>query len=751
MTEEEVKALYERGQTDWDAFLQAWPLARLEHMTVEEYTKVGSHDTLAYWLEFKLKSSGNITGGSAFKFGIFSRKSLKEPKAVEGLSYSADYGWYTQYGASSEDAFRKVRTTILTIARAAAAGDYETVEKATFGDTLKWKIAFVYQERAAPGVIGVFTKAALAAFLGASPKDTSFLTLYQDVLKQRQPNEGVLQLGFRVWGGWAEKNVRIWKLSHGHNTFSVEQMGALKKQRLAVAGRELGPGQGTQFVDLPIGTLFYLCHGNGMQLLARFTSGPEDTARGPEYAQRHYEVLKNAIKNDAIENKKKWSPGGQSTFYRIPPDQLILFEQTMLLPYFELDLAELAELKPLDEPSEENSMSTNQTPERASFGPLNRILYGPPGTGKTYRSVAEAVSIVEGKPLAELLAPAAYRETKKRFDAYRADGTIEFVTFHPSYAYQDFVEGIRPLSTPEGGLTYDVEPGVLKRIAVEARSNWEATSGSGATGISESERFERAFSQLLANIEEAKDGSVPAKLYRGTLADVTVGARERGLTLIPQGYPTKYPLARHHIKALWMRREEVRTPRDTKLDNGSFFWAALRLLEEVDAQLPSPQSSERARPKRYVLIIDEINRGSIAKILGELITLIEDDKRLGALNEMTARLPYTPEERPFGLPPNLYLLGTMNTADRSVVLMDTALRRRFSFVEMMPQVDTLPEGETFGVDLRRLLKSINRRIEFLFDREHTIGHSYLCNIESFSDIAHSLATKVITRLQAYLY
>ena len=284
----------------------------------------------------------------------------------------------------------------------------------------------------------------------------------------------------------------------------------------------------------------------------------------------------------------------------------------------------------------ENLLGVKEEENNFKF-PLNSILYGPPGTGKTYNSILYSLGIAtknEGiinriKNNTETISDEKINE----FNDLKKQGQIEFITFHQSYSYEDFVEGIRPtLATKDSednkDLKYTIHSGIFKKICERARND---------------------------------------------------------------------------------------------------------------------------KDKNYVLIIDEINRGNISKIFGELITLLEPSKRLGETEELKIRLPYSGEE--FGVPKNLYILGTMNTADRSIALLDIALRRRFNFIEMPPKYNLLKtinckEGE---INLQDLLKAINTRIEFLLDKDHLIGHSYFINIKTFEDLKEVFKNSIMPLLQEYFY
>lgn len=187
----------------------------------------------------------------------------------------------------------------------------------------------------------------------------------------------------------------------------------------------------------------------------------------------------------------------------------------------------------------------------------------------------------------------------------------------------------------------------------------------------------------------------------------------------------------------------------------SYYFQLVKLFKEREQNYKiDNNSSKKPDLKFYIIIIDEINRGNISKIFGELITLIEPSKRIGEPEELRVTLPYSRndfyDKKGFGVPKNVYIIGTMNTADRSITSLDTALRRRFEFVEMMPDVSEL-STDCEGVNLQELLQAINTRIEYLLDREKTIGHAFFIDIDNLEKLKNVFQNKIIPLLQEYFY
>ena len=388
---------------------------------------------------------------------------------------------------------------------------------------------------------------------------------------------------------------------------------------------------------------------------------------------------------------------------------------------------------------------------------LNQILYGPPGTGKTYSVIDEALEIIYEKEdrnkeiefeifenEEKKKVKASYEEilnfedkNKKRkylkglYEHYRENGQIEFITFHQSFSYEEFVEGIKP-DLESDDIKYKIEDGIFKSICERAE---EKPSSVDEKIEALKESLSKSDKEIFIDIDSEK---VKTKFYLSYRGGKTFRVRPESSKNLDKDYPVNI----ESIKKLY-KNEITRN----ELYNSTY---ALGILEYLYQNgLEKYENIELSNEnKNYILIIDEINRGNISKIFGELITLIEEDKRLGNSEEMKVKLPYSKES--FGVPKNLYIIGTMNTADRSIALMDTALRRRFEFIEMMPGYDDLPE-DIKGINIGEMLKAINERIEYFYDRDHTIGHAYFINIKTFEELKEVFKNKIIPLLQEYFY
>lgn len=371
-------------------------------------------------------------------------------------------------------------------------------------------------------------------------------------------------------------------------------------------------------------------------------------------------------------------------------------------------------------PSERNSMNPHT-------GSLNTILFGPPGTGKTYTTVNKALAIIDKTFMSS---NPSRSSMKQRFDELVNAQQICFTTFHQSLSYEDFIEGIKPTNTSDGGsLSYEVRDGVFKNFCELARSNWEASQQQRSGQLS----FEAAWEKFIEEWEEHPNVEIATQRTIFTVHDV----RNKTIAFRKAGGSLAHTLSMNTLRDFYYDARPM-----TSSGLKTYYRGLLDKLQSYQGV------SQNTQLKNYVFIIDEINRGNVSQIFGELITLIEDSKRLGAEEHLTAVLPYSADE--FGVPPNLYILGTMNTADRSVEALDTALRRRFSFEEMQPVYD-LPQlqRELHGVRVADVLGTINSRIEKLLDRDHCIGHSYF--LEAALDLRHVFQNKIIPLLQEYFF
>lgn len=656
----------------WESFLSEWPVSKLTDLTLEQYVSVDDKTTFAYWLEHITKPLGSIRGGSAGKFGIYKRGRDPKGKPLTHIEHSdSGYSWKKELGSTQEEAFAKVKEELVKISKAAWNADLQTIEDSPLAPTLKWKVAFLYQNRKAPSILNIITEKVL-----------------QDAAKLPQ-------------GTIAECHAELMKLRGGKPL--LEYGRAVWKEFNVVDSK----ADGVVKVD-----------GNKM-------------------------------------NKQRSSNNNNS---------------------------------------------------------LNSIYYGPPGTGKTHYTVEAAVLACEPDFKFE-----DRGELKDKYNQLCQNQRIQFVTFHQSFSYEEFVEGLKA-STEEGQIQYSIDDGIFKRICIESAAQVEIASDEsvdvkgktiwkmslGNTQDADDNVYDFCINNnvirlgygdgldfTVCNTRQAIekqfiDQNVPLKnndfritavnsfkngMKAGDLVIITDGnLKFRAIAEIVGDYlysPGDITDDDHYVQSrsvTWHRvyessltYERIMHKKFSQMTIYQPSAEALNLENLQDLLTIKPSAGEQANnsAEPRVLIIDEINRGNISSIFGELITLIEPSKRAGEDEALTVTLPYS--KKPFSVPNNLHIIGTMNTADRSLALIDTALRRRFDFIEMMPDLDELADVEVDGIDIRRMLEVINKRIEVLYDREHTLGHAFFMPLkkasesERFDMLQGIFKNKILPLLEEYFF
>ncbi|MGF2712602.1 AAA family ATPase [Bacillus cereus] len=400
--------------------------------------------------------------------------------------------------------------------------------------------------------------------------------------------------------------------------------------------------------------------------------------------------------------------------------------------------------------------TTQESSEVLDTDPRNYVFFGPPGTGKTYQIVERALELIDKRTYEELKADG--REAlQQEFSRLTKEGKIHLVTFHQSYGKGNFVP----------------TDGILKKAALEAM--YEGIQ-STSQDFSNEVRFEQLYDYL---VENGLKNKIQFESKTGTTNFISYISEQNNIVVTSEDVKTSSIVSKNRLLSLYryVQEHDIDWKNNTMFVreaiggcNQTRYWSVLNwILEKMENTTEDEEkievegeekkaiiqkallengSFDYSNAKKHIVIIDEMNRGNISKIFGELLTLLEEGKRLTQSNELIVELPYSKEK--FTLPPNLYVIGTMNTADRSIALLDTALRRRFVFEEIMPNTDLL---ESIGdeIDLAEMLSVINKRIEVLYDRDHMIGHAYFINAKTDNEVIAIFQTKIIPLLQEYFY
>jgi 5-methylcytosine-specific restriction endonuclease McrBC GTP-binding regulatory subunit McrB len=351
--------------------------------------------------------------------------------------------------------------------------------------------------------------------------------------------------------------------------------------------------------------------------------------------------------------------------------------------------------------------------------PLNTIFYGPPGTGKTYHSIKRAAEIIENRKID------VYDEALQIFNKNLHD-RIEFITFHQNYSYEDFVQGLRPTAENEGQLNFEQKDGIFKKLAEKAHDNLKDSES-----VFNKLPFDIVFSDFIQPLIDGTTEEIEVKMKKVSYFITHISKHSIHFRKASGG--TAHTMSISTLRKMYEQET-------LGIIGGLPIYYAPLLDQLLVNGKEKGHNIEKVGKKNYVLIIDEINRANISRVFGELITLIEPDKRSHGAIPLKATLPSGDD---FIVPSNLYIIGTMNTADKSIALLDIALRRRFEFDAMYPLYEINGEAVPDADVLQKLNTLIIDRKGYDFQ----IGHSYF--MDDSLDLIQRMNRKVIPLLLEY--
>ena len=713
-----------------DEFLSTWPLERVKKMTIDEYTNLNKDDSFCYWLEKKTEILGSIWGGSSFKFGIYKRRNTDREFEKNAIS-DGEYAWLDKYGKERDEAFNNVKNIIIDIIKKSQAGDFKAIDSIDLGNAIKWKIAHLYSDNR---ILNVFSKEKLIEIAKKLSiefeKKISFYNLQDLVLKQKSPEEDYFTFAKRIWSLTANKEAKYWLYSPGEQAVKWEEFyneGIMaigwdklenlenyvdRKSILKALINNYGGGE-----DQPnnVSAIDDFCNGENKINVGDIVIAKKGTKNllgyGKVISDYYFDEERAAYKHC---REVKWlKKGVWDVEDNLPPKTLtdIKLEKAQYL----LNIMN----------GNTQTQEDNLVIKLLKYKP-QIILQGPPGTGKTR----------EAKRIAKVLLGLGEN------DSLEGNEQFKLIQFHPSYSYEDFVRGIVAKPNEEGdGIVYTAENKVLAEFAKEALNNWSKTQ-QNTQAQKEQGVFEAFIEHIKEELAQNEDYKYPLteSVYIFDADDKRFKYKGDNWEAHRKGLNMNYIDIKRIIESGIKDRQGI-----TKLTNigglarqhASYF---LRIIEKYyEFRKNYNPIIDKIPLKNYVLIIDEINRANLSAVLGELIYALE--YRGEAVQSM-----YTIEgENNLILPPNLYIIGTMNTADRSVGHIDYAIRRRFAFVNVLPKDLTSELGDQFdSVLFAKVTDLFNTNLSPEFKKEDVqLGHSYFITEHTPIDIRWEYEIKPI--------
>lgn len=660
--EEEKMTLDENEFNEiYDSFYEKFPIESLPKMTLEEYTNDKKDDSFCYWLETKTEKLGSIWGGSAYKFGIF--KICGNITGGKGVGKDDEYAWYSKYGNDRNEVFENVRARIVEIANAARSGKFSLIDEIDFGEAVKWKIAFLYSEMK---LLNWFSKEKLIVFanhFGKNPKTNSVYDL-QTAIFQEKGERSIWEFDRELLSIWKEyetqKNYYVISPNVWNDGDFSELLDYMFQDHCILMGWGNDKQKGKLFSSLKVGDCIVVAQRKNWKF-HYFFAGTVSSDSIEEHDGAQKRDLDNFVElandNDFLKN---WSSAGAK---QIPAIGRIDKNKNP-------EIIKIIESLLTGASSVPNKNTTANSYIDLLKSTRNIIFHGAPGTGKTF--------------LAKQIAAEMEAETS-------------FVQFHPSYDYTDFVEGLRPTSPNENGqIGFERKDGVFKEFCKRALKNLQDSQKS----VEVLEK-EMSINESIENfLEKSIDEKTEFETATGNKFFVIESSENNIFVSIPANEKTnKLSLPKNDLIGLLSSENEITSGGEVKsffnrkwrTQQDSYIWILYKQIHDLK-QTVSTQKVEKIEKKNFVFIIDEINRGDLSKIFGELFYSIDPGYR-GKKGIIQTQYQNLIEEgdvfrEGFFIPENVYIIGTMNDIDRSVETMDFAFRRRFTFVEIKANENT---------------------------------------------------------------
>ncbi|WP_197505832.1 McrB family protein [Urechidicola croceus] len=763
-------------------FLTTWPIERLEKMKLEEYTNL-EKTSFCYWIEHITTELGSVAGGSSYKFGIYKRSSYSDVKEESNRTTDGEYAWFKKYGENSkEQAFDTVKKIIVKIAQSAKNNNLELIDDIDLGVAYKWKIAFLYGEYNCLNIFKMDALQWIASELKIEYSNKTPVSYYHiNILETKDIDDEYYEFSHGLWRQYDLRSIDVKKdFAKWLNTNTFESYRAYLGYTNKGIEEKLDEINNF-FEDFD----FYKVDPNKVDNHIKnilFLFSKKERIKTPEFVEydlKNSNGIPKAIlgKNNYIKflnEKFEMKTNEKETLetllkeFRVHikgyadftiktySDNFNLYLKNYLekkaTKYFdEFDYKTLSQIsfsnyekktyKSQDHRGKghvhfisffKNKIVLNKYKVVRIESATNQIFYGPPGTGKTYYLKNELFKKYTSRETS--ITREQYFETVVSECSWWQVIAIALIELGRSKVSDIFEhEWVRKKASLSNSKT--IRPTLWGQLQSHTIDECEFVN---VTNRQQPLIFNKTADSYWEILEDQVEELVPElynlkKSVENYDPDPDKIVKHFDFVTFHQSF--SYEDFIEGIKPIMPENGEIVEDLGYKIVPGVF--------KEICNKAGNDPNN------RYAIFIDEINRGNVSAIFGELITLIETDKRLGAKNELKIKLPYSKKE--FGVPSNLDIYGTMNTADRSVEALDTALRRRFEFKEKMPDLDVITYEKVEGVKLSEVLKTINDRIELLIDRDHTIGHSYFINVDSPEKLANVFNNKIVPLLQEYFY